>query len=245
MKTASILILSGLCFSAWGQNSRLETNNPIPRQGDEIQIEFTIDKRDLTELRNKEKKTKEEYNKLWDNNVGKGSLKITQIVSDTGRVEIGPFSFTVDDTSYVTDILTLKVLPKLPGNIRDGLWIRYTNIEDIGYLIIEQRVSRGPRKKADSQGLSLSLDNEGITFTELDKEKFEKMGLKIISSSSSSSMQTVDKVGDDLFSDFVNYHESSYTFERQANFNGIFKIDKSLFVNVPKTGHYELVAVKN
>jgi len=245
MKTVSILIFSGLCFNAWGQNSRLETNNPIPRQGDEIQIEFTIDKKDLRELKNKEKKTKEEYNKLWDNNVGKGSLKITQIVSDTGRVKIGPFSFTVDDTTYVTDILTLKVLPKLSGNIRDGLWIRYTDIGDIGYLIIEQRVSRGPQKKTDSQGTSLSLDNEGITFADLDKEKFEKLGLKIIYSSSSSSMQTVDKVGDDLFSDFVNYHASSYTFERPANFKGTFKVDKTLFVNVPKTGHYELVSVKN
>jgi hypothetical protein len=240
----AIIILLGLLTEAWGQNSRLETNNPIPRQGDEVQIEFTIDKDDLTEIRNKEKKTKEEYNKMWGNNVGKGSLKITQIVSDTGRVKIGPFSFTVNDTTYVTNTLTLNVLPKLPGNIRDGIWIRYTEIDGIGYLTVEQRVSRGPQKKADSQGTSLALDNNGITFAELDRDKFEKLGFKIISSSSSSSMQTVDKVGDDLLSDFVNYHESTYTFEK-INLKGTFVIDKSVFVNLPKTGHHELRAVKN
>jgi hypothetical protein len=166
------------------------------------------------------------------------------MVSDTGRVTIGPFSFSVDDTTYVTNSLTLKVLSKLPGNIRDGIWIRHTTINDIGYLIIEQRVSRGPQKKTDSQGTSLALDNEGITFADLDREKFEKLGFKIISSSSSSSMQTVDKVGDNPFSDFVNYHESAYTFEK-ANLKGALKIDKNLFMGLPKTGHYDLVAVKN
>jgi hypothetical protein len=240
----AIIILLGLLTEAWGQNSRLETNNPIPRQGDGVQIEFTIDKRDLAELKNKEKKTKEEYNRLWDNNVGKGNLKIIQIVSDTGRVTVGPFSFSVDDATYVTNSLTLKVLPKLPGNIRDGIWIRYTAINDIGYLIIDQRVSRGPQRKTDSQGSSLALENEGITFADLDREKFEKLGFKIISNSSSSSIQSVDKVGDDPFSDFVNYHESAYTFEN-ANLKGTLKIDKNLFINLPKTGHYELVAVKN
>jgi hypothetical protein len=244
MKIAPILIFLGLSLHALGQNSQLETKNPIPRQGDEVQIVFTIDKRDLTELRNKEKKTKEEYNKLWDNNVGKGSLKITQIVSDTGRVKIGPFSFIVDDTTYVTNVLTLKVLPKLPGNIRDGVWIRYTEVDEIGYLIIEQRVSRGPQKKTDSKGTSLALDNEGITFADLDREKFEKLGFTIISSSSNSSMQTVDKLGDEVFSDFVNYHESTYTFEK-SDTKEAFKIDKTLFLNFPKTGHHELVAVKN
>lgn len=240
----SIILLFALLTEAWGQNSRLETSNPIPRQGDAVQIEFTIDKRDLTELKNKGKKTKEEYNRLWDNNVGKGNLKITQIVSDTGRITIGPFSFSVHDTTYVTNSLTLKVLSKLPGDIRNGIWIRYTVISDIGYLIIEQRVSRGPQKKTDSQGTSLALDNEGITFADLDKEKFEKLGFEIISSSSSSSMQMVDRVDDDPFSGFVNYHESVYKFEK-INLKGALKIDKNLFINLPKTGHYELVAVKN
>ncbi|MFZ6009025.1 MAG: BatD family protein [Bacteroidota bacterium] len=240
----SVIILFGILTEAWGQISLLETNNPIPRQGDEVQIEFTIDKRDLTELRDKEKKSNKEYNRLWNNNVGKGSLKITQIVCDTGRVTIGPFSFTLDDTTYVTNTLTLNVLPKLPGNIRNGIWIRHTEINDIGYLIIEQRVSRGPQKKTDSHGTSISLNNEGITFADLDREKFEKLGFKVISSSSSSSIQTVDEVGDDLFSDFVNYHKSTYTFEK-ANLKGTFKIDKDLFVNLAKTGHYELIAVKN
>jgi hypothetical protein len=240
----SIIIFFVVLTEAWGQNSRLETNNPIPRQGEEVQIQFTIDKRDLTELESKEKKTKEEYNKLWDNNVGRGSLKITQFVSDTGRIKIGPFSFTVDGTTYVTNTLTLNVLPKLPGNIRNGIWIRYTEVDDIGYLVIEQRVPRGPQKKAGSQGTSLSLDNDGIEFADLDREKFEKLGFKIISSSTSSSMQTVDQVGDDLFSTFVNYHESTYTFEK-ANLRGTLTIDKNLFVNLAKTGYYESIEVKN
>lgn len=236
------IILFGLLTEALGQNSRLETSNPIPRKGDEVQIEFTLDKEDLTELRNKERKTKEEFNNLWRNNVGKGSLRIAQVVSDTGRVKIGPFSFIIDGTTYVTNVLTLRVLPNLPGNIRNGVWIRYTEVDNHGYLIIEQRVSRGPRVKTESGGTSLSLDNEGISFADLDKEKFEKLGLKVISSSSSSTMQTVDKAGDDPFSDFVNYHESAYMFKK-VNLKATLNIDKSLFKNLPETGHYEVVAI--
>ena len=245
MKIVPILILSGLCIHSWGQNSKLETHNPIPRQGDEIQVEFSVDKLKLSDLRDKEKKTKEDYNKLWDNNIGKGSFKINQIVADTGKVNIGPFSFTVDDTTYVTNILTLKVLPKLPGNIKEGIWIRYTEIAGLGHLIIEQRVSRGPQKKTDSQGTSVSLDNGGITFTELDQEKFERFGLKITYNSSNSSMQTVDNVDGDLFSGFVNYHELTYTFEKLTDFKGRLMIDKGLFLNFPKSGFVEILAVKN
>ncbi|HMJ68164.1 MAG TPA: BatD family protein [Cyclobacteriaceae bacterium] len=245
MKLLILPLFSLLFFEVLGQNSKLGTTNPIPRQGDDIQIEFSVEKKDLTDLKNKQKKIKEDYNRIWNNSVGKGSFKINQIASDTGKLKIGPFSFNLNDTTYLTNTLTLRVLPKLPSNVRDGIWIRSTEIDNLGYLIVEQRVSKGPQAKSDPQGATIALNNDGIIFAELVKEKFEKLGLKIISTSSNSTSQVVDKVGNELLSQFVNYYQSTYTFEKLADFKGVLKIDQSLFMNFPQNGFIEILTLKN
>lgn len=245
MRYLTLPFVTLIFLTSYGQNSKLTTTNPIPRQGDEIQIEFSIDKKDLTELNNKQKKSKEDYNRIWSNSIGKGSFNINKIISDTGKVKIGPFALTINDTTYVTNTVTLKVLPKLPGNVRNGIWIRSTEINNVGYLIIEQRVSRAPLTKSDNRGATLTLNNDEIQFAELKKEEFAKLGLKILSSSTNSTSQIVDKVGDELLSQFVNYHQSTFTFEKQPNFIGTLKLDENLFMNFPKNGLIEILTVRN
>ena len=245
MKLILLPVALLLFFETQAQNSKLETNNPIPRQGDEIQIEFSIEKSDLTDLKNKQKKSKEDFNRIYNNNVGNGDFKINQIVSDTGQITIGPFSFTINDTTYRTNTIRLTVLPKLPGKIRDGVWIRSADIDGIGYLVVEQRVSKEPQRKLDSQGTTVSFDNDGIKFVELDKEKFEKLGLKITSTSTNSTTQATDKVDNELFSQFVRYYKSTYSFEKQVDFKGPLKIDQNLFMNFPKNGFVEILTIKN
>jgi len=60
MKHLVAIILSVLFAESWAQHSTLTTFNPIPRQGAEIEIQFSLEKQDLTELESKKNKTTEE-----------------------------------------------------------------------------------------------------------------------------------------------------------------------------------------
>lgn len=245
MKTFLLLTTLTTSLSVFGQNSKLETNNPIPRQGDEIEITFSINKADLGHLELKEKKTKEEYNAIWDNNLGSGSFKIKKLMTDTGNVKIGPFSFTIEDEVYTTNTLVIKVYPKLPNDIKDGIWIRYTKYNDKGYIIVEQRVPNNPKVENTSTGRTVTMDNDGIKFAELDQEKFEAFGVDINYSSTNSSMQTLEKSDKDIFSGTVSYKISTYTFKFKPNFKGPVKVDKSLFNDFPENLMTKNIEVKN
>jgi hypothetical protein len=244
MKDFLLLLTLMTSLNVFGQNSKLETNNPIPRQGDEIEITFSINEADLGHLEGKEKKTMEEFNAIWDNNVGSGSFKIKELMTDTGTVKIGPFSFTLDEKVYTTNILTLKVYPKLPNDIKDGIWIRYAKYGDKGFLIVEQRVSNTPKVENSSTGRTVSYNNDGVAFAELDQVKFETYGVDINFTSTNSSMQTLDNDGD-MLSGNVSYKISTYTFKFKPNFKGLIKVDKHLFNNFPDNLMTDKIEVKN
>jgi hypothetical protein len=245
MKYFLLLATFTTSLNLFGQHSKLETNNPIPRQGDEIEITFSLNKADLGQIESKDKKTKEEYNAIWDNNLGSGSFKIKKLLTDTGNVKIGPFSFAIEDKTYTTNTLVLKVYPRLPNDIKDGIWVRYTNYEGKGYLIVEQRVSNSPKVENTSTGRTVSMNNDGITFAELDQDKFETYGVDINYSSSNSSMQTLEKTGKDFSSGTVSYKISTYTFKFKPDFKRPIKVDKSLFTNFPDNLMTDKVEVKN
>jgi hypothetical protein len=245
MKYLLILATLTTSLNAFGQNAKLETNNPIPRQGDEIEITFSVKESDLGHIESKDKKTKEDYNAIRDNNLGSGSFKINELMTDTGNVIIGPFSFTIEGKVYTTDTLVIKVHPKLPNDIKDGIWIRYTKYNDKGYLIVEQRVSNEPKVKNTSTGRTVSLDNDGITFAELDQDKFEAFGVDINYSSTKSSMQTLEETNDNIFSGMVSYKISTYTFKFRQDFKGPIKLGKNLFKYFPDNLLTKEVIVNN
>jgi hypothetical protein len=224
-------ILSIMYVSCMAQHSTLEAFNPIPRQGQEIELKFSIDNKDVTAIENKQNKSKVDLEYLSANNIGKGTFKISQVLNDTGKVTIGPFSFTIDGRIYQTNALTIHVFPKLPDNITDGIWIRSTDFEGKSYLIVEQRVPNNPGKKSNAQESVIAIGNEDVNFAELNEDKLAAAGLKVVSSSSSSSIQKVESSGKDLFAGSVNYKQSTYTIERLPAFKGPLKIDKKFFYN--------------
>jgi hypothetical protein len=203
MNYVCTLILSLAMMEAAAQLPKLEPSNPAPRQGEEINITFVL--------------------KDAGADIGNGNLKLRQPLTDTGMVKIGPFQFSVDDKTYATGTLALRVYPKLPDNVHEGIWIRYVLFEGKHYLITEQRVSGDPKKKS-SEATILSTD--GAVFAELDRDRFEEAGLKIVYSNSFSASQVMDK-------DEVNYKLTTYKFEKTPFFKGKIKVDKKLFSDFP------------
>ncbi|SHH51442.1 hypothetical protein SAMN04488109_4144 [Chryseolinea serpens] len=203
------------CASAWAQTSILEIANPAPRAGEEVEIIITVKKESLEAIETKEKKSTDDYAALRKNKIAYGNLKISQVLPDTGKVKIGPFRFSIADRVYETNSLTLRVYPKLPDTAREGLWIRQVDYNGQSYLIIEQR-----------------SETEDAKFAQLNRDKLEASGLNIVTSTSKSESQFLDKkitAG----STPVNYRISTYKFKRTSAFKGKVKIDKSLFLDFP------------
>lgn len=232
MRNLWLLIGISLAGNCWGQNTKLLTSNPAPRVGAEIEITFDVEKADLTELEDKKKKSEDDYEALRANSVGQGSFKVT-MSADTGTFDIGPFSLTVRGAVYTSDVLRLKVFPALPDDVKEGLWIRYTEFDGHGYLLLEQRVPNAPKREVTDQGFSVTMDSEGVAFAEPDKEKLEARGVKIVSSRATSSSQSVGDHNGDFYSNVVSFNEAAYKFELGPEFKGPLKIDKSFFKNFP------------
>jgi len=203
------------CATAMAQTSILEIANPAPRAGEEVEIIITLKKENLDALENKEKKTTDDFATLRKNKTAYGNLKISQVLADTGKVKIGPFKFAIADKTYETNSLTLRVYPKLPDTAREGLWIRQVDYNGQSYLIIEQR-----------------SESEDTKFAQLNRDKLEAAGLNIVTSTSKSESQFLDKKTT-AGSTPVNYRISTYKFKRTSAFKGKVKIDRSIFLDFP------------
>jgi hypothetical protein len=229
-------IFSIIVAPSWSQHTKFRTTNPIPRQGEEVEIQYSLEKADLTELESKTNITDIESDILKKNDVAKGTFKLTLPLTETGNVTVGPFSFVVGGTMYHTGIITFNVHPQLPGNIRDGIWIRYTEKDGKTYLIVEQRVTNKTKVEKTTNQVTWTADNGDVAFAELDEEQLKKYGLEISSSSWRSHSQEVDKIDDQMFSGTVSFRHSTYVIEKADDFNGPQKISKKMFKNFPDNG---------
>lgn len=182
---------------------KLEPSNPAPRQGEEVNITFQL--------------------KEGNVDIGGGNFKVRQPLADTGLVKIGPFQLSINDKSYTTGTITLRVYPRLPGHVHNGIWIRYVVFEGKHYLITEQRISGDQKKKVESTAMVIGSDE---SFAELDRDQFEQAGLKVVFSNSFTDSETMGK-------DEVSYKLTTYRFEKTSFFKGKLKVEKKFFVDFP------------
>jgi hypothetical protein len=211
MKRTLLPILIFISTWSLGQ-AELSINNPAPRVGDEIKISFSL--KDL------------------DERFGNGDLKLYETLTESGTINIGPFTFTIGGKVYESDVLTINVAPKLPEKVKDGLWVRLVEFKDSRYLIIEQRISNQWKKEKKSDSDFTISHGDGVTYTDFKREILENNGLKIISSSSSSSSQIIDDK--DIFgAGTVSYKIQIFEFEKTDKFKQRVKIDKDAFINFP------------
>jgi len=173
------------------QASYLEPDNPAPRLGTSIDISVHLQKEDLRWLEQKENLTSDEQEALDGNIIGGGMLKITQVMQDTGSVTIGPFTFVIGNAIYNTDAIDVKVLPPLPVNATDGLWVRVENFRGFYYRLIEQRVANS-WKRDSKDANTLTLSTSELKFSEFNRDRLEQQGLEILSSSESTENQELN-----------------------------------------------------
>lgn len=234
MKLSTVLFAIVFSIPAVAQVSRLDVSNPVPRVNEEIEVIISLRNENLEALDRKENKTSEDFLTLRNNKVGYGTLKLSHVLADTGRVTLGPFTFVLDQKTYVTDVLQITVHPALPKNIYDGLWIRQVDFKDERYLIVEQRIASVPTKpkKAGEEIVVIGGASTEVTYAELDENRFQDRGVKILSSNARSESQILN-TQEAAAPVTVNYRIATYRFRKTPAFKAKFRIDKKLFTNFP------------
>ncbi len=234
MKLSAFFVAIVWSIPAIAQVSRLDVSNPAPRVNEEIEIIISLRNDNLDALERKENKTPEDVQALRNNKIGYGTLKLSHVLADTGRVTLGPFKFTLGKKTYETDVLQFTVYPELPKDIYDGLWIRQVDFKDERYLIIEQRISSAAAKpkKTGEEIVIIGGSSTEVPYTELDEMRFQEKGLKILSSNARSESQIFNSQ-DAAASVTVNYRIATYRFRKTPGFHARFKLDKKVFVNYP------------
>jgi hypothetical protein len=197
-------------FWTLGQ-SILKSSNPAPRVGDEIII--TIELQDAGQQ------------------VASGSLAIQEVLIKEGPAIFGPFTFKIGEKTYETATLTINVSPKLPNNVKDGIWMRSVESGGSQYLIIEQRISsEWTAEKKSGNETTISFGGN-VKYAEFKKEVLTDNGIDIPSSSSSSGSQPLE--GYDAFKGTVNYQIQIFELKKTGKFTKKIKIDKKAFKDFP------------
>jgi len=225
MKQTFLLSTLLLFFvTTFGQKATLQIDNIAPRVGDEIEIHFYLG------------------TNISTNNNGDGQIEFNDIVTDSGYVTIGPFSFKVNNQTFLSDSVRISICPKLP-KLQNGIWIRKVNFNGDSYLILEQRISgEWETKKTDPKTVTTSFTQDEKKFAEIDLESINERGLSLVQTYSSSHSQTIDE--NDIFGNgTVNYKLTIYKIIRKSDYSGTFKLREKNFKNLPKNSNFESVII--
>lgn len=221
MKTSLLTILTLLLFTRASSQTELTTNNPAPRIGDGIEIRLKI---------------------ANDDERAGGTITI-KTPDKIGPVNIGPLKLTIGSKTFETNILTINVSPKLPDDVKDGMWIRLVEFQNEEYLIIEQRISNQWIKERKSEDEVSISHGDGVRYASLIEEKLENYGIEINSGSTNTSSQILDKK--DMFgSGTVSYRRSTYKIKRTDGFKSQILIDETLFNDFPNNVKIDNIWIK-
>jgi hypothetical protein len=224
MKTGLSFLLACISTLSYAQQAIIEPDNPSPRVGDVISLNIIL-------LNSASEVTVPAPEKT----TAIGSLKLTKTLLDTGAVNIGPFSFTVNNQTYEAPVISLRVRPALPEKEARGLWASIVEYQDYIYVVIEQRIpSSIKRDPANPNTLVLATDEP--EFAELLTERLTNFGLEFISSSVNMENQVIERKGTAVN---VSYRLASYKFRRTGAHPPRILINKALFSNFPKGVSFE------
>lgn len=160
MRVKNILILAVLAafsYSAAAQQAKLQVSNFAPRVGDEIAVSVVY-----YDANQPEKEKDPHFN-----NMARADFKINKLVTKTGSLWIGPFTFRVGDELLTTDSVELIVTSALP--VKDTVLIRQVRAGNVEYLIVEQIIEK--KEKGKYVKLKKRKVKNGVTIN--DKNSFE------------------------------------------------------------------------
>lgn len=228
-KLALTLLFTLVSFLSFSQIVTFELNNPFPRIGNEFLIEYTI-KKDTNEV-NDSKNFLEQAKEIRSKILGSGTLKLTNMIKDTGYSTIGPFEFNINNQVVRSEQIKLKFDDPLPKEKR-GIWIRQSIYNGQEYLIIEQRISgEWVTTKTSSNSISREFKSDSEDFVEINQEKFENANVTFSFSYSTSGSQEVDINGESIT---VSYKMSLYKINKSKLFKAPLKLNKTNLKFLPQ-----------
>jgi hypothetical protein len=231
MKTITILFLILCPLNAIGQEKlKIEIDTPEPRVGQNVTFSINVDflsaffKSNLDEDIDFTRSTS-----TWG--VQSDDFERVIIFNKAKKYKIGPFSFEFNGKEYLTEVIEVNVLPKLP--MESGLWLRITEFEGQKYLILEQLINnKSDKTDNEDGGYSQTIGGvrpEGKEFAELNKKLTE--GIELINYNSSSTTLRPENAG--LFDVGFSYSIKKYKIKFDKNFNGKYTISKKDIKNLP------------
>lgn len=158
----------------------------------------------------------------------------------TGKDEIGPLEFIINNTTYTTNKIFYEVIEALP-NTDKGIWFRKIKTSDTTFcIIIEQRIPSSSKTIIENNNITLRSEPETDQIIKF-KNYYSIDGLRGGNSRSSTNFNSiVDKDGADK--QFM-YGYSVYSFEI-VDKNKKIVITKDKFENFPRDYEFKDIIVQ-
>jgi len=174
------------------------------------------------------------------NTTDKGDITMNVTAIKTGKNEIGPLEFFLDNTKYTTNRIIYEVIDPLP-NTDKGLWFRKVMTSDTTFCIImEQRIPANNKttKKSDNS-ISITTEPEYNEIAKF-KDSYAIDGVSGRNSQSNTDFSSIVSEGEDK--QFM-YGYSIYYFnivDKKAK----IKITKDKFQNLPNDYKFEDIIIR-
>ena len=236
MKTILITLSFFVNFNIYSQDTiQLHIDNPKPRVGEEIELSFKFNffTDEVQKQLNPGIEMSDRHSVF-----GGQSNEFTSNISFTeaGPHTIGPFKFNFNGKEIITNSILVQVDEKLP--IKEGIWVRYAEVNNKKYIVIEQMIRNKPNEnKKENITSTITYGGSGGL---LEEDEFAELNSNLdigISATFKKSLRnTVNGTGLGFQKSGLTYSLRIYELKTEADFSGNFTLTKRHFTNLPK-GH--------
>lgn len=216
------LLLTGLTITASGQNIQIKVDNTEPRLGQEINL--TIETNFFEEFLKGTFTDSIEFRQTYSNK----DLTKTIIAKRLGPMTIGPIKFEFNGVTYLSNSITINVIPNLTD--KEGVWIRKLKIDNKDYIVIEQISIIKPVTTGSGNTWNTEWKATEDNLVKLIKEP-EDVGIEFFEGRSGMGGHPDKSKG---YSPSISYSYKFYEIKKLPGFTGVFRLKEKYFENLPK-----------
>lgn len=156
---------------------------------------------------------------------------------------IGPFEFEFNNKKYVSNSITVDVIPAIPQ--KAGVYVRIAEFQGEKFLIIEQMIKNVKDGGYDSDGsYSMTLGGskpKGMEYIDINRELAPGINLLFKFSSEGTAPRTVDFMSKKMG---FSYAFRMYKIEFDEKYSGSYILKKTDFLNFPRRTRLEKIEIK-
>ena len=156
---------------------------------------------------------------------------------------IGPFEFEFNNKKYVSNSITVEVVPAIPQ--KAGIYVRVAESNGEQFLIIEQMIKNVKDDGYDNDGnYSVTLGGskpKGMEYIDINRELAPGINLLFKFSSEGTTPLTVDFMSKKMG---FSYAFRLYKIEFDENYSGSYTLKKTDFQNFPRRTRLEKIEIK-